>query len=141
MLNEELINPKDLKIFRLEKTIKKFKEYDKERKEYYADAMVRLGEYESLFDEVTDCNDIVEKLKKKINNQTKEIRNLKRFIDRNNISSELRNLSFPDLKLSLTNTKAELAKTRNELESLRRINSNLIYQLVKLKHENTLLYN
>ena len=141
MLNEELIDPKDLKILRLKKTIKKFKEYDKERKEYYADAMIRLGEYESLFDEATDCNDIVEKLKKKINNQTKEIRNLRRFIDLNNISSELRNLSFPDLKLSLTNTKAELAKTRNELESLRRTNSNLIYQLVKLKHENTLLYN
>lgn len=137
MLNKELIDPKDLKIIRLEQTIKKFKEYDKERKEYYAEAMVRLGEYESLFDEVTDCNGIVEKLKKKINNQTKEIRNLRRFIDRNNISSELRDLSFPDLKLDLTNAKAELAKAKNKLESLRKANNDLVCQLIKLKHENT----
>lgn len=45
MLNEKLFDdPKDAEIARLKMTIEKFKEYDKERKKYYADKMQRLGE-------------------------------------------------------------------------------------------------
>ena len=53
MLNKKLFDdPKDAEIARLKMTIEKFKEYDKERKKYYADKMQRLGELESYVQEV-----------------------------------------------------------------------------------------
>ena len=53
MLNEKLFDdPKDAEIARLKMCIEKFKEYDKERKEYYAKKMRRLGELESFVQEI-----------------------------------------------------------------------------------------
>lgn len=53
MLNKELFDdPKDAEIARLKMTIEKFKEYDEERKKYYADKMQRLGELESFVQEI-----------------------------------------------------------------------------------------
>lgn len=53
MLNKELFDdPKDAEIARIKMCIEKFKEYDKERKEYYAKKMRRLGELESFVQEI-----------------------------------------------------------------------------------------
>ena len=66
MLNEKLFDdPKDAEIARLKMTIEKFKEYDKERKKYYADKMQRLGELESYVQEI-DTETEVGKLKSQI---------------------------------------------------------------------------
>lgn len=66
MLNQELIEPKDLvigslksKIERLEKTIEAFKEYDAERKLYYAELIDRVAELESYIEELEAKHGIV----------------------------------------------------------------------------------
>lgn len=70
MRNRALFNSKkDMEIARLkweiekrDRTIKAFKEYDEERKKYYSDALRRLGEAESLLQEIEDTNDLARKL-------------------------------------------------------------------------------
>ena len=45
------------KIGSLEKTINKFKKYDEERKQYYKDLAIRVGELESELSEYQDKED------------------------------------------------------------------------------------
>ena len=66
MLNQELIRPEDLvigslksKIENLEKAIEAFKEYDAERKQYYAEVIDRVAELESYIDELEAKHGIV----------------------------------------------------------------------------------
>lgn len=66
MLNQELIEPKDLvigslksKIERLEKTIEAFKEYDAERKQYYDELVNKIAELEFYIDELEAKHGIV----------------------------------------------------------------------------------
>ena len=66
MLNQELIRPEDLvigslksKIESLEKAIEAFKEYDVERKQYYAGLIDRVAELESYIDELEAKHGIV----------------------------------------------------------------------------------
>ena len=66
MLNQELIEPKDLvigslksKIERLEKTIEAFKEYDAERKLYYDELVNKIAELESYINELEAKHGIV----------------------------------------------------------------------------------
>ena len=66
MLNQELIRPEDLvigslksKIENLEKTIEAFKEYDTERKQYYAEVIDRVAELESYIEELEAKHGIV----------------------------------------------------------------------------------
>ena len=66
MLNQELIRPEDLvigslksKIENLEKAIEAFKEYDAERKQYYAGVIDRVAELESYIEELESKHGIV----------------------------------------------------------------------------------
>ena len=66
MLNQELIRPEDLvigslksKIENLEKAIEAFKEYDAERKQYYAGVIDRVAELESYIEELEAKHGIV----------------------------------------------------------------------------------
>ena len=66
MLNQELIRPEDLvigslksKIENLEKTIEAFKEYDAERKQYYAGLIDKVAELESYIEELEAKHGIV----------------------------------------------------------------------------------
>ena len=66
MLNQELIRPEDLvirslksKIENLEKAIEAFKEYDAERKQYYAGLIDRVAELESYIEELEAKHGIV----------------------------------------------------------------------------------
>lgn len=73
MLNKKLFDdPKDGEIARLKMTIEKFKEYDRERKKYYADKMQRLGELESYMDEL-DTETEIGKLKSQIIDLKKQL--------------------------------------------------------------------
>lgn len=73
MLNKKLFeDPKDAEIARLKMTIEKFKEYDKERKAYYADKMQRLGELESYVQEI-DTETEIGKLKSQIIDLKKQL--------------------------------------------------------------------
>lgn len=69
MLNENILNPDDIeknklleRIKHLENTITQFKEYDKQRVEYYKDAMIKLGELESFVDEIMEKDKLAQKL-------------------------------------------------------------------------------
>lgn len=80
MLNEILIgDEKDKEIARLNMIINKFKEYDKERKEYYSKKMKRLGQLESYVDEI-DSDTHITKLKETIKRQQKELSRLNNII-------------------------------------------------------------
>ena len=66
MLNQKLIKPEDLvignlklRIENLEKTIKAFKEYDAERKQYHEELITRIAELESYIDELEAKHGIV----------------------------------------------------------------------------------
>ena len=66
MLNQELIRPEDLvigslkaKIENLEKAIEAFKEYDAERKQYYAGLIDKVAELESYIEELEAKHGIV----------------------------------------------------------------------------------
>lgn len=73
MINKKLFDdPKDAEIARLKMTIEKFKEYDKERKEYYAKKMQRLGELESYVQEI-DTETEIGKLKSQIIDLKKQL--------------------------------------------------------------------
>lgn len=70
---------KDKEIARLNMIINKFKEYDKERKEYYSKKMKRLGQLESYVDEI-DSDTHITKLKETIKRQQKELSRLNNII-------------------------------------------------------------
>ena len=132
MLNEELIDSEEAKlhytISRLKSTISKFKEYDKERKEYYSKVLIEYGQLKSYIEELEDSD----KKAKKINNQRREICRLNTLIRAN----KLKNIPESDL------TKQETAETianlnniikdlRKKLNSANKTISDLIYKLCK----------
>lgn len=83
MLNEELIPDLEkaklkITVQQLQKTIQAFKEYDEERKKYYSDRLIELGELKSYIEELEDKDSTIPKLKRQIkamklaNNKLKE---------------------------------------------------------------------
>jgi predicted RNase H-like nuclease (RuvC/YqgF family) len=83
MLNEELIPDLEkaklkITVQQLQKTIQAFKGYDEERKKYYSDRLIELGELKSYIEELEDKDSTIPKLKRQIkamklaNNKLKE---------------------------------------------------------------------
>ena len=120
MLNEKLFDdPKDAEIARLKMTIEKFKEYDKERKKYYADKMQRLGELESYVQEI-DTETEIGKLKEEIMRLRKEVSRLSKEINVRRIEE--------------TRTDEELSDVLSR-DALRQRNRKLTEEVVKLRKE------
>ena len=120
MLNEKLFDdPKDAEIARLKMTIEKFKEYDKERKKYYADKMQRLGELESFVQEI-DTETEIGKLKEEIMRLRKEVSRLSKEINVRRIEE--------------TRTDEELSDVLSR-DALRQRNRKLTEEVVKLRKE------
>lgn len=120
MLNKKLFDdPKDAEIARLKMTIEKFKEYDKERKKYYADKMQRLGELESYVQEL-DTETEIGKLKDTIIRLRKEVSRLTKVVQVNQIEEK--------------RTDDELSYTIS-CEALRQRNKALTEEVVKLRKE------
>ena len=82
MLNEDLFEEKDKEILKLKALIERFKKYDSNRKQYYADALVELGQLRTYVSELEDTD----KKAKKIKTQKLAIRNLERIIAENKIA-------------------------------------------------------
>ena len=61
------------KIETLENTIENFKRYDQNRKEYYKDAMIRLGQLESFMEEIEEKDKQIEIEQKKAFEYWKQI--------------------------------------------------------------------
>lgn len=120
MINKKLFDdPKDAEIARLKMTIEKFKEYDKERKKYYADKMQRLGELESYVQEL-DTETEIGKLKDTIMGLRKEVSRLSKEIQVRRIEE--------------TRTDEELSDVLSR-DALRQRNRKLTEEVVKLRKE------
>lgn len=120
MLNKELFeDPKDAEIARLKMAIEKFKEYDRERKKYYADKMQRLGELESYVQEL-DTETEIGKLKDTIMGLRKEVSRLSKEIQVRRIEE--------------TRTDEELSEVLSR-DALRQRNKKLTEEVVKLRKE------
>lgn len=137
MLNEELIDKKDLviaklklKISRLEEAIKDFKAYDKERKEYYSGLRVRVGQLESYIQELE--NDPELKHLKVLNNGYKKqlgILSKRVFLDKiARMTDEEVNSTFTEVNL-----RELLKKKTQECTKLRKAKSELLAELCKYK--------
>lgn len=118
------------KINKLQNTIKAFKKYDKDRKEYYKDAMIRLGQLESELDEA----DPKGTYKKKIHN----LRNLVNILQNKLKIKDIKELE--DVNLLDALAKVKMYQDRNEklegtVNRLRKENRELIYKLLKTTNE------
>lgn len=114
------------KINKLQNTIKAFKKYDKDRKEYYKDAMIRLGQLESELDEA----DPKGTYKKKIHN----LRNLVNILQNKLKIKDIKELE--DVNLLDALAKVKMYQDRNEklegtVNRLRKENRELICKLLK----------
>ena len=82
MLNEDLFEEKDKEILKLKALIERFKKYDSNRKQYYADVLVELGQLRTYVSELEDTD----KKAKKIKAQKLVIKNVERTITENKIA-------------------------------------------------------
>lgn len=120
MLNKKLFDdPKDAEIARLKMAIEKFKEYDRERKKYYADKMQRLGELESYVQEI-DTETEIGKLKDTIVNLKKQLGAL--------------SMKLQVYRIEEKRTPEELSDIISR-DSLRQKNKQLNAEVVKLRKE------
>lgn len=139
ILNEELLDPKEreivklnLKINRLEKTIKDFKEYDTERKKYYSELTTKIGELESYIEELENGTALT-KLRKKCEEQSKQLSAL-------NAKKYLENFEIADITAITTVNKLQLQdkvkNLTNRVKSQKKIISELLSKLnVQQKRE------
>ena len=121
MLNEELLDSKTKKIAFLSSQIKAFKKYDEERKAYYKDALIRLGESEELINCIESSDPIAE-LKNLVVEKNNIIKELRRTNDLINICNkysgeDLKN--FKDLTTKHANN-VEVEKLKLKLTLLRK---------------------
>ena len=128
MLNKALFyDPKDAEIARLKMTIEKFKEYDKERKKYYADKMQRLGELESYVQEL-DTETEIGKLKDTIMKLRKEVSRLSKEVQVRRIEETRTDEELSDI-LSRDELRKRNKRMSEELVRLRKDKSDLIAKL------------
>ena len=128
LLNKDLVNPKDFKIGQLKAEIEAFKKYDEKRKAYYKDALIRLGELESLIDEV----DPEKKLRDKLKAQRKTIAQLQLVIESQKIEIP-EDLNLVKALVEIDNLRKQLAKARKEVNLHQKTISELIYKLNQAK--------
>ena len=105
------------KIGSLEKTINKFKKYDEERKQYYKDLAIRVGELESKLSEYQDKEDPTGKLQRKVSEQRKRIKQLEALFSIKD-KEEVKDI---DLVLA----KSQIIKLKNQVNTLTKQNKNL----------------
>lgn len=138
MLNRKLFNSKrDAEIARLKMAIAKFKEYDQERKQYYADKMQRLGELESWYEEMKSNGDELNQLKIKVAEQKEEIKRMRRSIELYKVRTDM---DEDELRESITieNLKRENKNLRDRSKAMKETLNNLILKLSKLERHESL---
>lgn len=126
MLNENLMDSKNIIIAKLKLAIKEFQEYDIERKKYYSNALVELGKLKDEIEELRGIN----KYSKSYIAMKDENRRLKASLARKGIK-EL--TDFYDVELIIQNQtlKGENRKLRARNSELIKNNKMLINKLNK----------
>lgn len=119
MINQ-IIESKDKEIRKLNQIIEDFKKYDNKRKEYYRNAMIRLGELESILSEFKDGDDQVQYLFNKVQEQRRQLGILNTKLAATII--KLPNLTDEELKVYVNKEKLlnEIARTRKIIEGYKR---------------------
>ena len=134
MMNKELFeDQKDAEIARLKMCIEKFKEYDKERKKYYADKMRRLGELETYVQEI-DTETEIGKLKEEIMRLRKEVSRLSKEINVRRIEETRTDEELSDV-LSRDALRQRNRKLTEEIAKLRKERSEWITKRLKQNQE------
>ncbi len=128
LLNQDLVDPKDFKIGQLKAEIEAFKKYDEKRKAYYKDALIRLGELESLIDGV----DPEEKLRDKLKAQRKTINQLQLAIEAQKIEIP-EDINLIKALVEIDNLRKQLAKARRDINLHQKTISLLTYKLNRVK--------
>lgn len=128
LLNKDLVDPKDFKIGQLKAEIEAFKKYDEQRKAYYKDALIRLGELEPLIDEV----DPEGKLRAKLKAQRKTIYQLQLAIKAQKIEIP-EDLNLVKALEEIDNLRKQLTKAKKEITHHQNTISELIYKLNQVK--------
>ena len=128
-INKDMLSDKDLEIANLKLAIKKFKEYDKRRKDYYAKSMQRLGELESYFEEL-NLSESFNRNSKYVLSLKKEVKKLNTYIQANNIPTDIKNLDAVALQNVLISQKKTIKKYVQENKRLQNEIKNLIYKMI-----------
>lgn len=114
MINKTLIgDEKDQEIARLRMAIEKFKAYDKKRKEYYSNKMVKLGQLESYIQEIDSCE------KDRIISLKKENQRLRLLVEANNVKIDGlsdEEIDIAKLKTIINNVKKQNAELRKVMK-------------------------
>ena len=113
MLNEDLFEEKDKEILKLKALIERFKKYDSNRKQYYADVLVELGQLRTYVSELEDTD----KKAKKIKTQKLAIKNLERIIAENKIAKIVDPEKIKEIKI--TELLEHVKKLEQDNKSLR----------------------
>ena len=132
MMNKNLIGDrKDVEIARLKMMIEKFKKYDKDRTEFYAKKMQRLGELESYVIELEEKSE-TGKLEAKIKDLRNQLSTLNKVIQYNKmIVPEKEQM---DLCLNYNNLKNRNRNLSDENKKLKDTISQLVTRLNKLEN-------
>ena len=119
MINR-IIESKDKEIRKLNQIIEDFKKYDNKRKEYYKNAMIRLGELESILSEFKDGDDQVQYLLNKVQEQRRQLGILNTKLAATIIKPP--DLTDEELKIYVNKEKLlnEIARTRKVIEGYKR---------------------
>ena len=113
MLNEDLFEEKDKEILKLKALIERFKKYDSNRVQYYADVLVELGQLRTYVSELEDTD----KKAKKIKAQKLVIKNLERTITENKIAKIVDPEKIKEIKI--TELLEHVKKLEQDNKSLR----------------------
>ena len=132
MINKDLIGDRrDVEIARLKMMIEKFKKYDKNRTEFYAKKMQRLGELESYVIELEEKSE-TGKLNAKIKDLRSQLSALNKVIQYNKmIVPEKEQM---DLYLNYNNLKNRSKNLSDENKKLKDTISQLVTRLNKLEN-------
>ncbi len=129
MKNEEVsIAALKAKIIALEKTIAQFKEYDKQRTEYYKDALVRLGQLEAFADEVCETNELALKLKRY--KEIVRIQDRRKYLNKIERMSEIEVVSTYDK----VRNDAKIQRLKAKIKAYQEANRVLVIKLCQLQN-------
>lgn len=125
MLNEQLMDPRDLTIAKLKQTIEDFKEYDSKRKQHYASLEIEIGKLKAYIEEL-ESEKCTERLRKKLKDQQKRLALLsaKEFLSK---------FTIEDIRIIKTADKMNLQHQLNiknkEIKELKIVRDHLLAKL------------
>lgn len=136
VLNEELLTPHQIEVYRLTRKIEKFKKYDRERKEYYKNILFEYGQLKAFVEEIKDGNEYI----KSLESQLKIMRNNFESIKGENTKLRSENIMLRTIASTdgITDEDYDILKLKKRIEDLEAVAkkqkdtiNNLIYQLTQ----------